>query len=710
MVCCMLLASCGTHRRLTAPPPASTSAPHASRLPTPPLDPGHLPPPRAGSAGNLQFDSGDVFDFTDNGETGDKGDGTFAVLPGGEDDLDSAWVIFTIQLAADDRPVSIGLGSALATLPGGEDDLELSYWLGAYSFSQARWDWLDPPSGSGDPLRLGAWNALGSVPVGMNGAQLRQRYCNLGGEVYFCVLVEPKSRTGAWCGVTVQPSTLEFANKDEAGFEPTEPLPASVASATPDTADSSVTLDIIETDPGEAERTYIQRRQTSGTSAARGTSNIGWIELGYLNTGDTTFIDPTDTTNQEAFPPLAGMSYEYRAVAAVLDVNRALRATYSNSSTVQLGNTWRESQLAAGMSINGIALAVINGQPAVAYCDHNQGTSRVNYQSASTVDGADAGDWSAPVELDASTSNLDGDVELEEVNGTPAVCYVDHADRTLRYQRCTIPDGTDVSDWPVSPVVINFPGVETVRDHSFAVIADHPAVAYKDSTPGGPDEGVYVWSTTVGGDSAGNWAARAVLAGTQSFDWPSLADLNGSPGISFYQSNGAVVLQSLNFIHATTPTGAQTSDWPAPLELLSGGGSYFPTLLSIDSRPTIVYRRNLPTELGFIGSTTPQGDQLSDWSQQFTFPEPVQWDPGAANAAIFANSPILANQPVVLTPSPQQEILYFQSSTPDGSDIADWSSEETELFGTYVTVAEVDGKVAIAYRDSSGAPTYAIMQ
>jgi predicted small lipoprotein YifL len=698
-------AACGRKAPDLPLPNADAATPVVGRrLPTPPLDTGHPAPPRTGSAGNLQFDSGNVFAFTDNGETGDKGGGTFAVLPGGEDDLDSAWVIFRIQLAADDRPVSIGLGSAFAALPGGEDDLELSYWLGAYSFSQARWDWLEPSAGSADLLRPGAWSETGSVPVGMNSEQLRQRYCNLGGEVYFCVLVEPKSRTGAWCGVTVTPSTLDFANKAEAGFFKNKPLPVSISAVTPDVANAEVILDLVEGEAGEADRIYVQRMEGSAASAMRSGSTQGWIELGFVPAGAPTYTDPDNNTNPLALLPEVGKTYQYRAVAAVLDGNQALRAAHSNTSTAALGNGGWETVTLANVMADRVSLAVINGLPAVAYTATNLPDANLVYQRAITVEGADLADWRPYVTADNTTTNVGWVPHLVEVNNRPAVAYLDLTNFQVRYAQASTGDGTSGSDWLGRSLAVN-PLGEFPAYLSLAVVAGNPAVAYYAADFSFQDlvfvrsddaDGITAWSQRVDVDTTGNTGL-----------YPSLAVIAGNPAISYVDDTN----KALRYARCGFADGGSTGgDWTMLNVEFSLGHDYFgTTLIDVAGKPAISFVNGTVNVQRFERSSTVDGMLATDWDQQNVYLTPVS----ALSSAAGGNFAMVAGRPAIAFYDQNNIDIWFEySQTADGGiDENTWDPENTGLAGfDYVSLAEVNGKAAIAYADAlTHNPTYAIL-
>jgi hypothetical protein len=691
------LAGCAG-RPATAPPSSFpvSAAPAADGLPLPPLDPGHRAPPRTTSAGDLPFDANNVTDFSANGQTGDKGDGTFAVLPGGEDDILSAWAIFKVQLAADDRPVTLDLNSTFAALPGGEDDLILSYWLGAFSFSQTRWDWLDPPAGSGDPVRPGAWNAAGTVVVPLNAADLRQRYCNLGGEVYLCVLVEPKLRAGAWCGVTIEPSTLVAVGKNAAGYFRTEPLPSTIAAAAGDAGSGTITLDVPQGEADEADRTYIERRETGATSAAqRAASAAGgaWQPLGFLPKGAVRYVDPADNAEPQLTMPKPGKTYEYRATAAVLEGNRRWRARASNHMQGKLQG-WDSFTIGAQVQSFDPCLVKVNGNPAVTYANNNGALSQLLYARATTADGRQQADWPGAITLHVPTGGgTDMQPSLATIAGFPAVAYRDPDSGEVRYRRATV--NTGMSPWSTTSVISDIS--EDGFNPSLAEVNAAPAIAYFESGFGCL---FYARANTADGDAQNDWPPAAILTGGGQF--PSIAEVNGHPAIACKGGNSGA---SLMYGIAATD-GSTAGDWNfLELDDLFNAGTTN-TLLVVNGSPAISHYAADTGAVDFYRANNADGSNFSDWTTRVAVALTADiFDTSGGNLTVVDGRPVVA---FILN----GKLELARSSTAQGGQFADWDTEVTEFSPAgRVSIAEIDGRLAVTWvDDASGTLFYAIEQ
>jgi len=118
------------------------------------------------------------------------------------------------------------------------------------------------------------------------------------------------------------------------------------------------------------------------------------------------------------------------------------------------------------------SMAVVNGTPAIAYYDFATGDLR--FIRATDASGTT---WGTPVIID-SINNLGGNsASLAVVNGNPAIAYQDTTNNDLRYVRATDASGTT---WGV-PLTLESAG-DTGFGTSLKVINGFPAVSYGSST------------------------------------------------------------------------------------------------------------------------------------------------------------------------------------------------------------------------------------
>lgn len=159
------------------------------------------------------------------------------------------------------------------------------------------------------------------------------------------------------------------------------------------------------------------------------------------------------------------------------------RAT-SGAGTGDLAADWIDAPFVIDNSgdVGGYpALAVISGNPAVAYWDAFN--MEVHYKRAVTATGALSGDW--PV-LAARASpggvTTDGYISLLEVNGNPAVCFHENAIGSLQYVRATNTTGSITADWPIVSVQVASGGNPGIHN-SMALIDGRPCISYVATIP-----------------------------------------------------------------------------------------------------------------------------------------------------------------------------------------------------------------------------------
>ena len=167
-----------------------------------------------------------------------------------------------------------------------------------------------------------------------------------------------------------------------------------------------------------------------------------------------------------------------------------------------------------------------------------------------------------PVTLGTTTS-------LAYVDGNPAIAYDDAGASTLKYRRATSGAGTGdtAADWADAPLTLDASG-DVGGFANLKVISGNPAIAYWDSAN---QEALYRRAVNSTGATAGNWpvaAARASPAGVTVGGYVSLLQVNGRPAVCFFETS----IGSLQYIRASTSSGAVTADWPlVTIQVASGG-------------------------------------------------------------------------------------------------------------------------------------------
>lgn len=124
----------------------------------------------------------------------------------------------------------------------------------------------------------------------------------------------------------------------------------------------------------------------------------------------------------------------------------------------------------------GISLAVVGGNPAVSFATYGTG---IQYSLANNSKGTS---WAAPVIVEANVNSFT--TSLAVINGNPAVAYVDFDSKELFYSRATTASGSSAADWDADELVVG--GTTEVGNFGPLVEVDgkYAAIAYWDITQG----------------------------------------------------------------------------------------------------------------------------------------------------------------------------------------------------------------------------------
>jgi hypothetical protein len=353
------------------------------------------------------------------------------------------------------------------------------------------------------------------------------------------------------------------------------------------------------------------------------------------------------------------------------------------------------------------SLAVINGNPAISYQAHD-GIQTVSqrYVRSTSATGAAPSDWSEVVILDTTTNghHTFGDNSLAEVGGHPAISYsLYHHDtgmRHLSYLRSSTPGGADAADWG-SPVLVqsNTRG----QFNALAEVDGRPAIGFFEIEEDGDNyhhKVKYVLSATSAGSDPGDWNQKITLeTETRSggyFDtgWQiTLALIDGNPALSYTQGffdNG------VKYIRSSTATGASPLDWSTPVTVDATSMFFYASLAEVDSNPALCYFDSTHGALLYARSTTTDGGDIGDWTERVTVN--AMGSPGQhSSLAVVGGNPAISYLG-------NPDLHYVRSTSATGGDPGDWLAVpdvvDTEGAGWYTSLAEVDGKPAISYRNA----------
>ena len=319
------------------------------------------------------------------------------------------------------------------------------------------------------------------------------------------------------------------------------------------------------------------------------------------------------------------------------------------------------------------SLAVVKGNPAIAYYDQTNGD--LKYVRANNANGSS---WGTPVTVDSG--GVVGSLpSLGVVNGRPAISYYDSSNSDLKYVRASDSSG---SGWG-TPVTVDSGG--SVGSYSsLAVVSGNPAISYYDL---GSQDLKYVRANDINGAS---WGTPLTVDSTGSVGlYGSLAVVNGYPAISYYDGTG----KDLKYVRATNANG---STWGTPLTLdTTGDVGWYTSLKVVNSNPAISYFDYSNVDLKYIRATDATG---SSWGAAVTVDSAGSVGYHTSLAVIDGNPAI--SYRAVTNGDPR----YVQASDASGSS---WGTpivvDNAGNAGTYTSLAVVNGKPGISYYDITNA-------
>jgi hypothetical protein len=284
-----------------------------------------------------------------------------------------------------------------------------------------------------------------------------------------------------------------------------------------------------------------------------------------------------------------------------IDDARALRG----SSALNWGSPVVVDNQKWGGNRDASDMVVVNGNPAVAYIVWNAKTSKYNlcYKRASNAAGSS---WSGSVKtvlsMPATTGSLNTYSSLAIVNGNPAIAYSDMTGigsgspaRDLRIVRANDATG---SSWGQPVTVVGdgdvFAGVRMI------VANGNPAIGFIHAVPTG-QRAKYVRALDANGST---WGAPVIPDDTgMSASTRSLAIVNGHPAISYFMFSP---VEELRYIRATDATG---NNWGSPQTVLSGVRPSS-RLTVVNNHPAIIMFSqilNAPSSVSYMRALDPDG-------------------------------------------------------------------------------------------------------
>ena len=294
------------------------------------------------------------------------------------------------------------------------------------------------------------------------------------------------------------------------------------------------------------------------------------------------------------------------------------------------GRTFRQLTTSSQTVSEFISMAKIGGKPAIAY--QEVGRERLMFIIAKSHTGSA---WFPPVVVDESVASTGGYPSLCEINGFPAISYVNFTDDDVMYIRANDAEGTS---WGTPVVLFNNAGEETslvevngrpavafsaasnvnyvraldstgatwgsvIQPYStpdsvgddlwMAIVQGHPAIAFEDSTN---KDVLYIRADDADGTT---WGAPVIAHNdTVTVDANTLVVVDGNPAISFMKGN------TVRYVRATDSTGTA---WGASIQVSGFTNPDVPRMAIIDGNPAISALDSTNTTVEYIRATDSTG-------------------------------------------------------------------------------------------------------
>lgn len=286
------------------------------------------------------------------------------------------------------------------------------------------------------------------------------------------------------------------------------------------------------TGPGHHTATVLVEDTHGGTdSAAVAITAAGWVS--------ETLDDERDTDGDTCMLIVQGNP----AIVFFSDMDGKLMYMRADDPA---GESWGDPVTASSGWTYQYSMAIVNGNPAIAYYD-GANNGRLVYVRATDSTGSS---WGPPVTVN-STDYSGPDPSLCVVDGYPAITsYQDNGPYDLLYHRATDANG---NAWG-APITVDSAGY-VGYDSSLLIVNGNPAISYLDNSN---NKVKYIRANDTAGTT---WGTPVVPDSTcDAGYYSSMTIVDGYPAISYHGGGGA----ELRYIRATDADG---STWGSPIDI-----------------------------------------------------------------------------------------------------------------------------------------------
>jgi hypothetical protein len=153
----------------------------------------------------------------------------------------------------------------------------------------------------------------------------------------------------------------------------------------------------------------------------------------------------------------------------------SLAYAYCDTTTGNSSSDWHSLTVdSAAHSADYASMAIIDSKPMIAYYSGSS-TADLRIAYSDTATGSQLADWHTFILQE--TGDVGQGCVLIDLNGAPAVAYLDKTSDTLMFMQSTTADGQDPSDWTDPEIVTSLPA-GLFSNILGAAIGGRPALAY----------------------------------------------------------------------------------------------------------------------------------------------------------------------------------------------------------------------------------------
>ncbi|MCB1219309.1 MAG: hypothetical protein H7A35_05315 [Planctomycetales bacterium] len=177
----------------------------------------------------------------------------------------------------------------------------------------------------------------------------------------------------------------------------------------------------------------------------------------------------------------------------------------------------------------------------------------------------------------------------------------------------------------------------------------------------------YLRAATADGMQPGDWGTPVLVDATASGQWIDMRIINGNPAIAYHDDNSA----ELRYVRCGSPEGALTTDWPSPVKIDNAPLDHVPecSLAQVDGTPALAYL-SPDLNLTYRHSSSPDGNLAADWQAALVIHS------GGGVSALNPSLQVIRGKPAVSFYDKQNgRQLFMAADTASGDKLSAWPAQ-----------------------------------